>query len=113
MCAALQDGHGGEAFFHWFADREDAREVTRDIEHVPPEKTRADQWQAQILARVQQKATCFIVTGAENRRTVEAMHMRWAESLHEALDAAGRLLGEGASVAVIPDGVGVIVSDPA
>lgn len=123
MCAALQDGHGGEAFFHFFADREDAREVTRDIEHVPPEQTRADQWQAQILARVQQKATCFFVTGAENRRTVEAMHMRWAGSLQEALDAAGRLLREGASdtdmsvadvsVAVIPDGVGVIVSDPA
>lgn len=112
MCAALGDEHGGKAFYHWFSDRGNAHEVLRDIDNIPPEETQVDQWQAQILARVLQKAACFFVTDEENRRTIEKMHMRWAENVNDALDAATRLLGMDASVAVIPDGVGVIVNNP-
>ena len=46
MCAALGDGHGGEAFYRWFADRPDAASVARDIESEPPERTHMDQWEA-------------------------------------------------------------------
>ena len=109
MCAALGDGHGGEDFYRWFADRSGAAEVTRDILSIPPEETRMDQWEAQILARVQEKAACFFVTGEENRRLVEDMHMRWAPDAQTALAQAMELLGGDASVVVIPDGVGVIV----
>ncbi|MBQ7867344.1 MAG: nickel-dependent lactate racemase [Clostridia bacterium] len=109
ICAALGDGHGGEAFYRWFADRPDAAAVTRDIESVPPENTHMDQWEAQILARVQGKANCWFVTGEENRQLVETMHMRWAPDADTALDEATKLLGENATVTVIPDGVGVIV----
>ncbi len=109
MCAALGDGHGGEAFYRYFADRKDADEVARDICGVPPEDTRPDQWQAQILARVMQKARCVFVTGEENRRIIEDMHMYWAGSLEDAMAIADRLAGGAASVAVIPDGVGVVV----
>lgn len=113
LCAALGDGHGGEAFYHWFADRKNAGEVARDIEGVPPGKTQMDQWQAQILARVLQKAACIFVTGPENRQMIEAMHMRWAGDVNQALQEAVRMLGREPSVTVIPDGVGVIVEDPA
>jgi len=109
ICAALGDGHGGEAFYRWFADRPDAAAVTRDIQSVPPEKTHMDQWEAQILARVMGKAVCWFVTGEENRELVETMHLRWAPDADTALAEATAMLGENASVTVIPDGVGVIV----
>ena len=109
MCAALGDGHGGEAFYRWFADRPDAASVARDIESVPPERTHMDQWEAQILARVMGRATCFMVTGEENRALVESMHFRWAADVDSALAQATALLGEASTVTVIPDGVGVIV----
>ncbi len=108
LCAALGDGHGGEAFYRWFADRASADEVARDIEHVPPESTHMDQWEAQILARVQRKATVFFVTGEENRALIERMHMRWSPDVNAALADATALLGANATVTVIPDGVGVI-----
>lgn len=107
MCAALGDGHGGEAFYRWFADRPDAQTVARDIENVPPEGTYMDQWEAQILARVLTKAECWFVTGEENRPLIEAMHMHWAPDVNTALALASQKMGENASVTVIPDGVGV------
>lgn len=109
VCAGLEDGHGGEAFYHWFADRTDAACVMGDIENIPASQTRMDQWQAQILARVQQKARCIFVTGEESRQTLENMHMGWAPTVNAALDMATVRLGEQSSVTVIPDGVGVIV----
>lgn len=109
MCAALGDGHGGEAFFRWFHERESPAQVLADIRRIPPEATRMDQWEAQILARVLLKATVFFVTGEENRTLVERMHMRWAPDVDTAVRQASELLGEGAGVTVIPDGVGVVV----
>ncbi|MDD3213965.1 MAG: nickel-dependent lactate racemase [Eubacteriales bacterium] len=109
MCAALGDGHGGDAFHKWFAERESAEAVARDIADIPPEETLMDQWEAQILARVQRQATVFFVTGEENRALVEQMHMRWSPDVNAAVTEATALLGEDATVAVIPDGVGVIV----
>ena len=111
LCAALGDGHGGDAFYHWFADRESTAQVTHDIESVPPESTFMDQWEAQILARVLGKATCYFVTGEENRSLIEAMHMVWQPDVNTALQAAIQQLDENASVTVIPDGVGVIAQE--
>lgn len=111
LCAALGDGHGGDAFYHWFADRENAAHVTRDIESVPPESTFMDQWEAQILARVQSRATCYFVTGVENRTLIEEMHMIWEPDVNAALRDATSRLGEESTVTVIPDGVGVIARE--
>ncbi len=109
LSAGLGDGHGGEAFYHWFADRKDADEVMRDIEHVPANETHMDQWQAQILARVQQKAFCIFVAEESNRRMLEDMHMGWAPTVDAALEMATARMGSTSTVTVIPDGVGVIV----
>jgi nickel-dependent lactate racemase len=68
-----------------------------------------DQWEAQILARVLLKAECIFVTGEENRAMIERMHMKWAPTVDAALSIAESRLGPDATVAVIPDGVGVIV----
>lgn len=111
MCAALGDGHGGEAFFRWFAQRESAAQVAHDIESIPPEHTLMDQWEAQILARTLLKADCYFVTGAENRALIEAMCMTWMPDVNTALRKATQRLGETSTVTVIPDGVGVIVQE--
>ena len=109
MCAALGDGAGGDSFYHWFADRKDSHEVAADIEKIPPEATIPDQWEAQMLARVQNRARCIFLTGEENRKLVEDMHMTWAGTPEEALALAEQLVGRDASVTVVPYGVGVIV----
>ena len=109
MCAALGDGHGGEAFYRWFAERESPLAIALAIEHVPPEQTHMDQWEAQILARVLCKATCLFVTSEENRALVERMHMRWMPDVNTAVAAATVLLGGNPRVVVIPNGVSVIV----
>lgn len=111
MCAAVGDGVGGNAFYHWFADRNNASEVMRDIENVPPEQTTPDQWQAQILARVMNKAECWFVTGEENRDIIERMHMHYAPDVTTALKEASARCGQNTSVTLIPDGVGVIVTE--
>ena len=110
LSAGLGDGHGGEAFYHWFADRNNADEVMRDIVNVPAGETHMDQWQAQILARVMQKALCILVAPACNRQMLEDMHMGWAPTVDAALEMATARMGSESIVTVIPDGVGVIVT---
>ena len=55
------------------------------------------------------RARCWFVTGESDRSLVEDMHMRWAPDVDTALAEASALLGQQASVTVIPDGVGVIL----
>ena len=109
MCAEASDGTGGDSFFHWFADRKSSAEVVRDIMDISPSETVPDQWEAQILARIMEKATCIFVTGENNREIVEAMHLIWAPNVDEAVGMAVKLVGQGGVTTVIPDGVGVIV----
>ena len=109
MCAALGDGHGGDAFFRSFTDNENAEAVERMISGVPAGEMKPDQWQAQILARVMRRARCIFVTEKENRETIEKMHMYWTSNLEDAIQMADSFAGAHASVTVIPDGVGVIV----
>ena len=108
MCAACRDGHGGQAFFEWFSQRESAAAVMNDILKVAAEDTTPDQWQAQILARVMLKATCIFVTEAANKDYIEGMHMTWAPDLNTALALADTIVGKDAKVTVIPNGVDVI-----
>lgn len=110
LCAALGDGAGGDAFYHWLADASGPREVAERIERIPSHETRPDQWEAQILARVLLHATVIFVTGPENRALVEAMHMKWAPDAQTALGMAEDALGDRARVTVIPDGVGIVVN---
>ena len=109
LCAALSDGSGGDAFYHWFADREDADAVLRDIQNIPAGQTIPDQWQAQILARILSRFTVMIVTDERHRPMIEQMHMRWAPGPEEAMKQAFTLRGEDAAVTVIPNGVDVLV----
>lgn len=111
ICAACNDGHGGEDFYRWFTESPGgAREVMDRILGIEAKDTVADQWEAQILARVQLKAQVIVVTEANNHDMVKNMYMKAAETLEEALAMAQAIVGAQASIIVIPDGVSVIVN---
>ena len=78
--------------------------ITRTSEETVP-----DQWESQVLARILLGHEVIMVTNAP-RDMVEAMHMRWAQSLEEAMEIARGLVKKADySVTVIPDGgVGMV-----
>lgn len=109
IAAACSDGHGGQAFFDTFNNSTGPQSVMDSIIKTPMDQTIPDQWESQILARILLKHEVIMVTGAP-REMVEAMYMRYAGSIEEALDMAIGLTGrEDYQVTVIPDGVSVIV----
>ena len=55
LCAACNDGHGGEAFYKTLSKTDSPKELLRKIESVPRDKTLPDQWQYQILCRILDK----------------------------------------------------------
>lgn len=111
MCAACNDGHGGEAFCRWFADNPGgAKQVMEKIMLIKPQDTLPDQWEAQILARILLKARVIVVTDQCDHQLIENMHMQAALSLPEALRIAESMVGGAAKITVIPDGVSVVVT---
>jgi lactate racemase len=109
MVSACNDGHGGEDFYHWFADAENSDEVTKKIVKIPQDKTIADQWQAQILARILSKYKVIIVTDMCSADIIKNMHMMHASTINDALKLADEIIGSQSQIVIIPDGVGVIV----
>jgi len=109
ICSACNDGHGGEAFYDWFANASGPQEILDKIMAIDACSTIADQWEAQILARIQLKHEVIIVSDQCDHKLIEKMHMRAAASLEEALAMAEQLVGNDVKITVIPDGVSVIV----
>jgi len=111
MVAACNDGHGGQSFFDNLKNAADAREILDRVAGVPMEETVPDQWEFQILARILDRHTVILVSDQIDPAMVIAMHMEHAFHPREAMERAYSLMGKSAKVAVIPDGVGVIVGD--
>lgn len=111
MVAACNEGHGGESFYRWFSEASSPKEVFDRIKLIPRDETVADQWQAQILARILMKYKVIMVSEIQNRKLIEKMHMIYASSIDEALDKAWKITNHDAGIVVIPDGVGVIIRD--
>lgn len=109
MVAACNDGHGGEEFYRWFANTQSPKEVADTIKHISQENTVADQWEAQILARILMKCKVIMVAEAQQAQIIRDMHMRYAVSVEEALNMADQLVGALSDVVIIPDGIAVIV----
>ncbi len=109
LCASCCDGVGGEAFREVLSAMETPQGLLRQIEAVPREATTPDQWQYQILARVLSRHTVIIVTTDCDHNLLRAMHFPCASTIGEALRMAEGITGADAKVAVIPDGVSVIV----
>ena len=109
MFAHAADGHGGASFHRTFRDEPDLERMMRTFLARRPEETIVDQWEAQILARILLKARVVFVSSCDDQ-LVRDMHMIPAHDATEAMEIAKGLVGKpDYTVAVIPDGVSVIV----
>lgn len=110
MCASCADGAGGEGFRRSLSEVDSPRVLLDKILSVPRDKTQPDQWESQILARILDHHTVIVVTRDCDHAMLQAMHLKTARSLDEALAQATALTGRDARIAVIPDGVSVIAT---
>lgn len=109
MLAKSNDGHGGEEFYKTFAEEKDLDRMLDTFLQTPKEKTRIDQWQSQIFARVLQHAHVVYVSDAPDKM-VRDLHMTPAKNLEQAMHIAEDFLeNKKATITVIPDGVSVMV----
>lgn len=109
ICAACADGIGGESFYQALKGCENPAALLEEIRRVPMDKTIPDQWQYQILARILEKHQVIFVTAPELRQAIEEMKMTYAASLEEAYAMAGARKGSQARLAIIPNGVSLVV----
>ena len=110
MVAACNDGHGGEAFYRWFADAGSPEAVAEKISRISQMDSIADQWEAQILARILMKCSVILVTDMCDPDLIKQMHMMHAKTVEDAVKMAEAIVGKQSEIVVIPDGVGVIVT---
>ena len=108
MLAESGDGIGGDHFYHQLADEPDIDKTMRQFLSRGRDETVPDQWQTQILLRILEHASVIYVSTMPDK-TVEEMHMIPAHSIEEAIEKAKALVGGGAKIAAIPDGVSVMV----
>ncbi|CEN24022.1 uronate isomerase [[Clostridium] sordellii] len=109
MVSACNDGHGGQSFYDSVASASSPTEILEKVRKIPKSETILDQWEFQILARILEKFTVIMVTDLCDPQMIKNMHMKHASSFEEALQMAFDIKGKDAKVAVIPDGVSVIV----
>jgi electron transfer flavoprotein beta subunit len=109
MVAACNDGHGGQSFYDNMAQAKSPAELLKKIAQIPRHKTIPDQWEFQILARILDRCRVIMVTDMCPPEMIRAMHMEHASTINEALNKAFKIKGPDARVAVITDGVSVIV----
>lgn len=109
MVSACNDGHGGQSFYDSVASASSPTEILEKVRKISKSETIPDQWEFQILARILEKFTVIMVTDLCDPQMIKNMHMKHASSFKEALQMAFDIKGKDAKVAVIPDGVSVIV----
>jgi nickel-dependent lactate racemase len=109
MVAGLSDGTGGAGFYNNLAQVKSPKEFLERVSRVGRNQTVPDQWESQVLARILSRHHVIMVSDLIKPEIVTAMHMEYAKCFDEALRRAYELQGRGARVAVIPDGLAVIV----
>ena len=109
ICAECADGIGGDSFYKALSECAGPTELLDEIRRVPMDETVPDQWQYQILARILEKHHVYFVARKEMEEAVNAMKMEYAPSLEEAYARARALKGASARVALIPNGVSLII----
>jgi nickel-dependent lactate racemase len=109
MLAKSNDGHGAPEFYKTFKEEKNLDNMLDTFLKTPKDKTRIDQWQSQIFARVLQYAKVIYISDATDEM-VQDFHMIPAHSIKEAVKKAEAILGDPhASITAIPDGVSVIL----
>ena len=109
MVANCGDGHGGEGFYEALKNCESPQALMDEILKVPQDETKPDQWEYQIQSRILIHHKVIYVMCEKYRAMAEEMGFATAADVNEALALALKEKGEGAHIAVIPDGVSVMV----
>ena len=109
MLSGLADGTGGKGFYNNLAQCKTPAEYLNQVSRVDRSHTVADQWESQVLARILNNHHVIMVSNLIEPKLVTDMHMEYANTFDEALRRAYQLQGDRAKVAVIPDGLAVIV----
>ncbi|MCI7457743.1 nickel-dependent lactate racemase [Actinomyces urogenitalis] len=109
MVAGCADGHGGEGFYHNIADVADPKEFLDAAIATPRLETIPDQWTSQILARILVHHHVIVVSDLVQPNLITDMHMELVPTFEQALARALEIEGPDAKVAVIRDGLSVIV----
>ena len=109
MVAGLADGTGGAGFYKNLAESKTPKDFLDRVAKIDRNRTIADQWESQILARILDKHRVIVVSDLVKPELVTGMQMELAKSFDEALQRAYQTQGKDARVAVIPNGLSVIV----
>jgi nickel-dependent lactate racemase len=109
MIAGLADGTGGKGFYDNLAQCKTPQEFLERVSHVDRRHTVPDQWESQVLARILSCHHVIMVSDLIQPEIVTNMHIEHAKTFDEALRRAYQLQGNTAKVAIIPDGLAVIV----
>ena len=109
MLAGLVDGTGGRGFYNNLAQSKTPKEFLDRVSQVDRSHTVADQWESQVLARILSRHHVIMVSDLIKPEIVTNMHMEHAKTFDQALRRAYEMQGSNAKVAVIPDGLAVIV----
>ncbi len=107
VASECRDGIAHPNFERMVAEAKSPEELLERIR--TPGFAEIDQWEAQIMARVQCKADVIMVTSGISRKDLARMHLGHAASLEDALAQARSALGRRPEVTVIPDGPYTIV----
>ena len=76
---------------------------------IPRDSTIADQWEAQVLARILMNYTVIMVTDQCDHAMLENFGIMPVSTMAEAQALAEDIAGKDAKYTVVPDGVSVIV----
>ncbi len=109
MVSNCGDGHGGEGFYQALKNCESPKALMEEILKVPQDQTKPDQWEYQIQSRILIHHKVIYVMCEKNRAMAEEMGFETAADVNEALERALQEKGKDAHIAVIPDGVSVMV----
>lgn len=109
MVSNCNDGHGGEGFYQALKNCQSPAALMEEILKVPQEKTKPDQWEYQIQARILMRHKVIYVMCEEYRSMAEEMGFITASNVDEAVNMALKEKGRNAHITVIPDGVSVMV----
>lgn len=112
MVSNCGDGHGGEGFYEALRDCESPAALMEEILKVPQDQTKPDQWEYQIQSRILMHHRVIYVMCEKYRKMAKEMGFEVAADVNEALEMALKETGRGAHIAVIPDGVSVMVKAP-
>lgn len=111
LVAGCRDGHGGEAFFSNMTSEPSPALYYDKASSTPAFETRAEQWGSQIFARILKEYRLLLVSTFLDRAVTERLGIEQFATPDEALERAYELKGRSARVAVIPDGLSVIVEN--